>query len=169
MPSAESALQKQQHAFYSSHHGWLLSWLRRKVGNSFDAADLTQDTFVCLLGDGRSADIREPRPFLATIAKRLLLRRRRRELLEAAYLEALATLPQDVAPSPESLSLAMETLEQLDRALSGLPPPVRTAFMLAHIDELSYAQIAERLQVSTSSVKQYLTRANRHCLFLLAA
>ena len=43
MASAESALQKQQHAFYSSHHGWLLSWLRRKVGNSFDAADLTQD------------------------------------------------------------------------------------------------------------------------------
>ena len=88
MASAESALQKQQHAFYSSHHGWLLSWLRRKVGNSFDAADLTQDTFVCLLGEGRTEDIREPRPFLATIARRLLVRRRRRELLEAAYLDA---------------------------------------------------------------------------------
>nr|WP_315847117.1 sigma-70 family RNA polymerase sigma factor [uncultured Achromobacter sp.] len=169
MASAESALQKQQHAFYSSHHGWLLSWLRRKVGNSFDAADLTQDTFVCLLGEGRTEDIREPRPFLATIARRLLVRRRRRELLEAAYLDALATLPQDTAPSPESLSLALETLEQLDRALAGLPPPVRAAFLLAHIEELSYAQIAERLNVSASSVKQYLTRANRHCLFALAA
>lgn len=168
MASAETALQKQLHAFYSSHYRWLLGWLRRKVGNSFDAADLTQDTFVCLLGEGRTADIREPRPFLATIANRLLLRRRRRELLEAAYLDALATLPAGTAPSPESLSLALETLEQLDAALSELPVPVRTAFLLAHIEELSYAQIAERLKVSASSVKQYLTRANRHCLFALA-
>ncbi|WIX26416.1 sigma factor-like helix-turn-helix DNA-binding protein [Xanthomonas arboricola pv. corylina] len=41
--------------------------------------------------------------------------------------------------------------------------------MLAHLQELSYAQIAQRLGVSSSSVKQYLTRANRHCLFALSA
>lgn len=167
MPGVDTTLQKQQHAFYSSHHGWLLSWLRRRMGNSFDAADLTQDTFVCLLGEGRADDIREPRPFLATIARRLLARRRRRELLEAAYIEALASLPAETAPSPESLSLALETLQQLDLALSGLPPPVRSAFLMAHVEELSYAQIAARLNVSGSSVKQYLARANRHCLFAL--
>lgn len=169
MPGVDTILQKQQHAFYASHHGWLLGWLRRRVGNSFDAADLTQDTFVCLLGDGRTGDIREPRPFLVTIARRLLARRRRRELLEAAYIEALATLPPETAPSPESLSIALETLQQLDLALSGLPLPVRSAFLMAHVEELSYAQIAARLGVSASMVKQYLARANRHCLFALPA
>ncbi|WP_244171152.1 sigma factor-like helix-turn-helix DNA-binding protein [Xanthomonas populi] len=41
--------------------------------------------------------------------------------------------------------------------------------MLAHLQELSYAQIAQRLGVSSSSVRQSLTRANRHCLFALSA
>lgn len=46
---------------------------------------------------------------------------------------------------------------------------MKEAFLLAHLHELSYAQIAQRLGVSSSSVKQYLTRANRQCLFALSA
>ncbi|MNL70056.1 putative RNA polymerase sigma factor FecI [compost metagenome] len=61
----------------------------------------------------------------------------------------------------------MQSLQQIDRMLDDLPPRVREAFLLAHLVELSYAEIAERLGVSTSSVKQYLTRANRECLFAL--
>ena len=34
---------------YSTHHGWLHNWLRAKLGNSFDAADLAQDTFIRVL------------------------------------------------------------------------------------------------------------------------
>lgn len=81
----------------------------------------------------------------------------------------LAALPEELAPSPELQMLALEALQQVDRALDGLPSQIKEAFLLAHMEELSYADIAERLGVSTSSVKQYLTRANRQCLFALAA
>lgn len=154
--------------FYQNHHSWLNSWLRRRMGCSHTAADLAQDAFISILGKGIIGDIREPRPFLATIAKRLMAHRRRRDLVEARYLEYLATLPEAVEASPEVKLLALETLQQLDRALDGLPLPVREAFLLAHLEGLSYAEIAERLKVSASSVKQYLSRANRHCLFALA-
>jgi RNA polymerase sigma-70 factor (ECF subfamily) len=30
------------HALYSSHHGWLISWLRARLDDSADAADLAQ-------------------------------------------------------------------------------------------------------------------------------
>jgi RNA polymerase sigma-70 factor (ECF subfamily) len=72
-----------------------------------------------------------------------------------------------MAPSPEAFALSLEALKQVDDALDGLPPKVREAFLLAHIEELSYTEIAARLAVSTSSVKQYLTRANRQCLFAI--
>jgi len=35
---------------YSEHHGWLFAWLRGKLGNRTEAADLAQDTFLRLLG-----------------------------------------------------------------------------------------------------------------------
>ena len=40
---------------------------------------------------------------------------------------------------------------------------------LAQLEGLSYAEIAARLNVSASSVKQYLTRANRQVFFALPA
>lgn len=168
MSVAEPAALNPVHALYDAHHGWLCGWLRRRLGNACDAADLAQDTFVSVMAGGQAAGIREPRPFLATVAARLVAHRHRRRVLEQAYLEALAALPEELAPSPEARLLALEVLQELDRALDGLPLRVRKAFLLAHLEALSYREIAERLQVSTSSVKQYLTRANRQCLFALA-
>jgi RNA polymerase sigma-70 factor (ECF subfamily) len=169
VPAPEFALQQQVETLYADHHGWLQGWLRRKLGDSFVAADLAQDTFVSVIEDGTAAGIREPRPFLATVARRLVAHRYRRQALEQAYLETLAALPQELAPSPETRLLAIEALQQVDAALDGLPPRVKEAFLLAHLEGMSYDGIARRLGVSGSSVKQYLTRANRQCLFAIAA
>lgn len=168
MTAAQLAVHEEVHTLYRDHHGWLQGWLRKKLGNTFDAADIAQDTFTSVLTAGKAADIREPRPFLVTIARRLVAHRHRRQLLETSYLEMLVALPEDLAPSPEAQLLAIEALQQVDRALDGLPAKVKEAFLLAHLEELSYAEIASRLDVSTSSVKQYLVRANRKCLFALA-
>lgn len=154
---------------YVDHHAWLRGWLRRRLDNHCEASDLVQDTFVNVMTAGSAADIREPRPFLATIARRLLAHRHRRHLLENAYLDALAVLPEALMPSPEIRLMAIEALQEIDRALDGLPRAAREAFLLVQLEGLSYAEIAERLKVSASSVKQYLTRANRQCFFMLTA
>lgn len=152
---------------YLDHHAWLRGWLQRRLDNSSDASDLAQDTFVSVISTGYASDIREPRPFLATIARRLLAHRHRRHLLETAYLEALAALPEASMPSPETRLIVIQALQEIDQALDGLPPAVRQAFLLAQLEGLTYEQIATLLHISTSSVKQYLTRANRQCLFAL--
>ncbi|MEY1661233.1 sigma-70 family RNA polymerase sigma factor [Isoalcanivorax beigongshangi] len=167
MPTPELARQHPIALLYADHHPWLLGWLRRQLSDAGLADDLAQDTFVSVLRDGSAGDIRQPRPFLATIARRLMARRHRRQLLENSYLELLAALPPEHAPGPESQLLALEALQQLDRALDGLPAKVREAFLLAHLEGLRYVDIAERLRVSTSSVKQYLSRANQQCLFAI--
>lgn len=168
MSAFDFALHHEVHTLYSNHHGWLVGWLRRRLGgDDAVAADLAQDAFVSVLQAGAATTIEQPRPFLATLAKRLVIARHRRQLLEDAYLDLLAALPENLAPSPEVHYLALEALRQVDQALDGLPAKAREAFLLAHLDGLSYAQIAGRLGVSASSVKQYLTRANRQCLFAL--
>lgn len=168
MATREAVSRQQIESLYVDHHGWLTGWLRHKIGDSFLAADMAQDTFVSVIQGGQVESIREPRPFLATVASRIVAHWHRRQRLENAYLDALALLPEEYAPSPEAQKQALQALQQLDQALAGLPDKVREAFVLAHLEELSYAEIAERLQVSTSSIKQYLMRANRQCLFTLA-
>lgn len=130
-----------------------------------NARDLTQDTFVKVLVAGNSADIREPKPFLATIAKRLLANHCRREEVERCYLDALMQMPEPTCPSAETLSIVMESLLLIDRALSGLSAKAKTAFLLAHLDGLTYAEIAAELDVTTHSVKKYLSAANMACFF----
>lgn len=150
-------------SLYVGHHGWLLGWLRQRLGCPQNAADLAQDTFVRLLVQREQRELREPRAFLATIARGLLVDHYRRASLERAYLDALASLPPQEVPSPESRELILETLVEIDRLLDGLKPKVREAFLLSQLDGLSYPQIAERLGLSVSSIQQYMTQALGHC------
>lgn len=147
---------------YSDHHGWLQDWLRRRLGNAFDAADLAHDTFLRLL---RSLEpVREPRAYLTTIAHGLVVNHWRRQDLERAYRETLATVADTQAPSPEEGALLLEALCELDALLNQLNPKARTAFLLAQLEGYTYIEIAARLDVSERMVKKYMAQAMLHCL-----
>ncbi len=45
---------------YLQHHGWVVSLLRRKLGNRDQALDMAQDTFVRLLRSEMPSLLREP-------------------------------------------------------------------------------------------------------------
>ncbi|MGY2190152.1 sigma-70 family RNA polymerase sigma factor [Pseudomonas sp. SDO5591_S426] len=166
---SDAAMPKEQtlHDLYRDHRGWLESWLRRRMGNACDAADLSQDTFLRLLASSqRIADLHEPRAYLLTVGKRLLSNFYQRRSLEQAYLNALASLPEDCVPSPEQRWLLLETLQALDELLDGLPRAVRRAFVWSQLEGLTYQQIAERLKVSERTIKRYMAQAYEHCLLV---
>lgn len=157
------------HTLYSRHHGWLHNWLRAKLGNSFDAADLAQDTFIRVLRHRQEIEaLREPRAYLTAIAKRLMLNHHRRRALEQAYLDALAVMPPALAPSVEQRLLILEALHEIDEMLSGLPGPVREAFLLAQLEGLSQGEIAARLDVSPRTVHRYIARGYEQCILAVA-
>lgn len=165
MTPAETLAPQTVQTLYRDHHSWLEGWLRRRLGNAWDAADLSQDTFVKVLCSMQSlADLREPRAYLVTVGKRLLSNFHQRRSLEQAYLDALARLPEDSVPSPEQRWLLLETLHALDALLEGLPSAVRRAFLWSQLDGLGYRAIAERLAVSERTVKRYMAQAYEHCL-----
>jgi len=151
---------------YSDHRSWLHQWLRRRLGCTETAADLTQDTFVRLLATRTQLGLprlNEPRAYLTAVAHGLLVDFFRRADLERAWLADLAAAPQPVEASPETRLLALETLLAIDRMLDGLSPKARAAWMLNRLDGLPHADIAAQLGVSVSRVRQYLATAARHC------
>jgi len=151
---------------YRDHHGWLQSWLRQKLGCAHQAADLAHDTFVRLLMSPRHTRLREPRAYLSTIARGLLIDHYRRRELERAYLDALASLPTSAAPSAQDRQIIFEALLQVDAMLDSLPSVARQAFLLSQLDGLTYVQIASELDVSLVTVKRHMLRAFRACLAL---
>ena len=148
---------------YTGHHRWLVSWLRQRLSCSESAADLAQDPFTRILSARESLYVTEAKVLLTTIARGLVIDHYRRRSLEAAFLDALALLPEPQAPSPETRLMVLETLAQIDALLDGLPAKVRRAFLLSQLDGWTYADIAAELKVSVSSVQQYMTRAYTAC------
>ncbi|MBM7060029.1 sigma-70 family RNA polymerase sigma factor [Pseudomonas sp. UL073] len=150
---------------YVEHNGWLTGWLRKRLGCSQNAADVAQDTFVRILATREQLGLREPKAFLATVARRLLIDRARRRAIEQAYLDELQYLAEslDGFPSAEQVAAAVEALEQIAEALQGLASKARQAFLWRQLDGLSHAEIAARLGVSTKMVQKYLVQALLHC------
>lgn len=152
---------------YREHRDWLFAWLRRNLHCPQRAEDLSQDTFLRLLTRSEQHLPREPRALLTTIARGLLIDHFRRSALERAYLAELAHLPEPEQPAPEQQMLALEALQQIERLLDGLSANARAAFLFNRLDGLGHGEIAERLGVSVSRVRQYLAQAMRQCYIAL--
>ncbi|WP_439855182.1 sigma-70 family RNA polymerase sigma factor [Pseudomonas yamanorum] len=155
-------------ALYSDHHSWLHGWLRKKLGCSQHAADLAHDAFIRILLLAEPHTIKEPRAFLATTAGRLMIDGARRRRIEKAYMEALAIQSEDAGmPDPAAIHVALQALERIADMLTDLPAKAREAFLLSRLDGLTYSEIAAQLQVSPSTVKNYISSALVHCYHTL--
>lgn len=150
-------------SLYSDHHGWLHNWLRGRLGNAADAADLAQDTFLRVLLRPERVELHTPRAFLRTVARGLVIDHWRRQELERAYLDSIAHLPEAQVPSAEDRHTILQLLENIARLLDGLKPKVRSAFLLAQCESMPHARIAEELGVSVRSVERYIAEALFHC------
>ncbi|MFO7652421.1 MAG: sigma-70 family RNA polymerase sigma factor [Candidatus Krumholzibacteriia bacterium] len=118
-----------------------------------DAADATQSTFLKAYQKLETFD-RERRFFSwlyrIAINEAINLRRGRRPGAEAAL-----DLPS-AGPSPEDDYELTELCEALERALSGMSLEHRVVVILKHLLALSYAEIAEILEIPEKTVKSRL-------------
>ncbi|MFV9656429.1 sigma-70 family RNA polymerase sigma factor [Pseudomonas sp. NY15366] len=166
MPAAEPPFQQAIHELYSDHHGWLFAWLRRKLGCSHNAADLAQDTFARILSSREMlGTIREPRAFLTTTARRLVIDQSRRKQIEEAYLRELKLTAESLSgyQSPEQILTTLEALEQIAFVLEELSAKQRQAFLLYFLDGQRQVDIAVQMGISERMVRKHLLQALLQC------
>ncbi|WP_411379062.1 sigma-70 family RNA polymerase sigma factor [Pseudomonas sp. MPB26] len=167
MPASNPTLNQAVHMLYTEHHGWLFGWLRKKLGCPHNAADLSHDTFMRILAsrDALGA-MREPRAFLTTTARHLIIDRARRRQLEDAYLRELTLtieVMEQCQQSPEQILVTLEALEQVAFVLDGLAMNARQAFLLYFLEGQRQSEIASRLGISERMVRKHLMNALLHC------
>jgi len=154
---------------FRSDYRWLTDRVRRHLGCPFGAEDVASEAFAQLAASPDLLGVREPRALLTTIARRVMYEGWRRRELERAYLAALSLAPEAVQCSPEERALVLEALVAVDKALDGLAPKARAAFLMNQLDGLTYAEIGQRLGVSASMVRQYMAKALRQCYLAVAS
>lgn len=156
---------------YCDHHGWLQGWLRRRLGNAADAADLAQDTFVRLITsrtERRFDSMGEARAYLRTTAQNLCINMWRRQEIERAWLDTLAITPEVAYPSAERQAMVLQALHEIGAMLETLSPKAARAFVLAVVCEMTDAEVAGELGVSDRMVRKYVAQAMLGCLSLRA-
>lgn len=160
MSGADTTHRNHLDVLFRAHYRWLCTYLRRQLHDAESAEDIAAETFAQLLQSPSVTAIREPRAMLTTIAQRLLYQRWRRADLERRHAQQVDV---DAATSPEDLAQLSQTLKRLDHSLQRLPGKVRSTFLLARIDGLTYPQIAAELGISQRSVSVYMSRSQALC------
>lgn len=161
------------------HHDDLIRFLTRLVGDRAGAEDVFQETFLQIhLVSGSFDATRRFRPWLFTIAankgRDFLRRRQRRRTLDLSApvggggsnhdgngepaLQFIDLMEVDV-PAPSVGLDASETSRQVQKVLDDMPLPLREILLLAYFQRLSYAQIAEDLEIPLGTVKSRLHSA----------
>jgi RNA polymerase sigma factor (sigma-70 family) len=162
MTTAPSPLHPEVRTLYRDHHGWLQSWLRWRLGNAADAADLAHDAFLRLIVKPAPRGLGSPaqaRAYLRVMAQGLCTDLWRRRQVEQAWLDVLAAQEAPCEPSPEHRAIVIETLLEIGACISQLPAKAQRAFVLAQIHGLPTREIAGELAVSERMVQKYLAQA----------
>lgn len=146
---------------------------RRMLGNDADAEDVTQDVLLQVV---RKLDTFRGESAFPTWLHRVtvnaaLANRRKRasrqsrqsgESLDAALDDGHAHLPRSLKPwsvSPDQPVLDAEQHELIERAIGELPNTYRDVYVLADVEGLPNAEIADMLGLSVAAVKSRLHRA----------
>jgi RNA polymerase sigma-70 factor, ECF subfamily len=140
----------------------------RLLGNAADASDVVQEVFLKVFrGVNSFREHSSLRTWMYRIAvneahnhHRWFNRHCRREVTMEDAAERSAALESAAHPGRSPFDCALESEERtlIEQALANINPVFRTAVVLRDIENLSYEEIAEILQVSMGTVKSRITR-----------
>lgn len=140
----------------------IYGFFRRRVVDSSHAEELTQEAFLALV---RSAARYEPRAlfrsYLYAIALKILRAHRRKAAFRAAFLGQRGSTPDPSRQDDTDSALWVR------RAVAKLDSTDREILLLREFEQLSYAEIADLLELPLNTVRSRLFRARmalRHLL-----
>jgi RNA polymerase sigma-70 factor, ECF subfamily len=145
-------------ALVDRHAAVCLRYATRMLGSVEDAEDVTQDS---LYRAYRALASYEKTTAFRTWLMAILINRCRSALLYRGRREARvrADDARVMAASVESEADALVTRHVIERAVAALEPDLREAFLLKHVEPLSYDELAEATGLGISALKMRVKRA----------
>ena len=171
MSAGGGEADKRLAALYERYCAELVRYVFAKFGaGPPDPEDVAQFAFEKFASSARSSEIANPRAFLYTAARNVVIDHHRREavrLKNAGDLEAAAEQRNRDEITPERVLLEKERYAIFEEALARMPPRRRKMLLMNRREGLSCPEIAKRFGVSETVVRNQVSLAVRQCLDLL--
>jgi RNA polymerase sigma-70 factor (ECF subfamily) len=141
----------------------LTRYLRRVCPKREDIADLRQDIYVKAYEAAKTERPSQPRAFLFTVARNLVIDRIRRNRIVSieptSDLDVLNVLIDEL--TPERQLNAHQELKVLGWAFGLLPDKCREVVWLRKVDDVSQAEVAQLLGISVRTVEFHVQKGMR--------
>lgn len=156
--AGESVCDEQvYHDIYTAEVEKLRNHLYYKSGDLVIAEDLAQDSFIKLWKKCAEVVYETVLGFVYTVANHLLIDHFRAKKVALKF-----DKPEQSEIDHEDPYFVMRTeefREKIEEVISDLPEGQREAFLMNRIDKLTYKEIAERLDISTTAVEKRMSKA----------
>lgn len=151
--------------FVREHQAELLSFFRRRLAQSQDAADLAQESWSRLLRYRQDQSPGALRSLLFTIARNVLKNHWRWSSLHQLEQPTDFTERDVVSDGPgvERQWQARRYLQAVEAIVANMPDKRRTVFLLSRVEGLSNAEVAQRCGISVKMVEKHLAHAISEC------
>jgi RNA polymerase sigma-70 factor, ECF subfamily len=147
------ALQDWLEELYRDHAPALFRFVVRLTGNEADTRDVLQEIFVRLAKSPHLLDgVAAPRSYLFRMAHRLVIDRHRREKARRHYDDRAWQERGETFARPEPPGDDAEWMQKtLASSLDALPPEQKAVVVLKVWAEMTFAEIAEVLDISANT------------------
>jgi RNA polymerase sigma-70 factor (ECF subfamily) len=148
----------------------LISFFSRRVRDSAEAEDLTQQAFLRLMNAVQRGEVENVESFLFTIAGNLVRDHHRRSVrrgvdatvsVDAQLIDALTEeMVED--RSPERVLIGRQSIADVLQALDELDERTRDIFILFRLENMKQRDIAALYGISQSTVEKHVAKAALH-------
>ena len=162
-----AAAQGDEEAFAAlmrRHKSWLYRFIRRYSGDSDEAYDVLQDTFVSAWQALARFDPQRSFPvWLRRIALNKCRDRARRLAVKRAALAlfGLDSANNRYAPAADELAGSEQAMRRLDQAIANLPRRLKEPLILTALQGMSHKEAAAILGINAKAVEMRVYRARR--------
>ncbi|MBV7532163.1 RNA polymerase sigma-70 factor [Chitinophaga sp. sic0106] len=146
---------------YDKYFISLLNIAYKRMGNREDAREVVQDVFVRLYASrDRIEHTSHLLAYMHKLLKHGMIDRYRQKLVQEKQQDALRALIKGEPAVQNTISIDSKQLEErIHRVVNNLPEKCREAFLLSRLQLLSHQAIADRMNISVSTVEKHIVKA----------
>lgn len=143
---------------FMAHARHVRNFLYYKGAKSDEAEDLMQEAYLRLWRECSKVPAEKAKSFLFRVAHNLFLDAKKHEQVVLRFQQRSPNTDQE-NEDPQFIMETNELQQKLESAIAQLPEKQRTVFLMNRMDKMTYAEIAERLELSVKAVEKRMSQA----------